>query len=104
MGRFAPPPGYRIQDNKLGLTASLLAGRAAKCLLPPRPPLKGWAVKVLGCPQAAGQPTKNRDLKCITIIFTDKLVFTDMSIVQCQFYSIELWKSLGSFPPHLIEI
>ena len=57
-----PPTGYRIQDNKLGLTASLLAGRAAKCLLPPRPPLKGWAVKVLSCPQAAGQPTKNRDL------------------------------------------
>ena len=64
-GEHPPPPqdtGYRIQDNKLGLTASLLAGRAAKCLLPPRPPLKGWAVKVLGCPQAAGQPTKNRDL------------------------------------------
>ena len=60
--RLDPPSGYRIQDNKLGLTASLLAGRAAKCLLPPRPPLKGWAVKVLGCPQAAGHPTENRDL------------------------------------------
>ena len=55
-------PGYRIQDNKLGLTASLLAGRAAKCLLPPRPPLKGWVVKVLSNPQAAGQPAKSRDL------------------------------------------
>ena len=44
---LTPPPstGYMIQDNKLGLTASLLAGRAAKCLLPSRPPLKGWAVK-----------------------------------------------------------
>ena len=51
-----------LQDNKLGLTASLLAGRVAKCLLPPRPPLKGWVVKVLNYPQAAGQPAENRDL------------------------------------------
>ena len=58
MGADLPPP--RIQDNKLGLTTSLFAGRAAKCLLPPRPPLKGWAVKVLGCPQAAGHPAKEQ--------------------------------------------
>ena len=51
-----------LQDNKLGLTASLLAGGVAECLLPPRPPLKGWVVKVLSNPQAAGQPAKSRDL------------------------------------------
>ena len=60
---------YRIQDNKLGLTASLLAGRAAKCLLPPRPPLKGWAVKVLSCPQAAGQPGQEQRPD-ISIVFS----------------------------------
>ena len=32
---------YRTEQNIwLGLTASLLAGRAAKCLLPAQPPLK----------------------------------------------------------------
>ena len=48
-----PPPqdtGYRIQDNKLGLTASLLAGREAKWLLPPIPPLDARVVKVLSYP------------------------------------------------------
>ena len=48
-----PPTGYRIQDNKLGLTASLLAGREAKWLLPPIPPLDGRVVIVISYPTPA---------------------------------------------------
>ena len=56
-----PFPGYRIQDNKLGLTASLLAGREAKWLLPPIPSLDGKVVKVLSYPKGRWASRKRTD-------------------------------------------